>query len=100
MENTLILSTQEAALEFVDTEIRQKWESIILKNKLLKDTQLGDVAIIEEADVEGHKVWQYTIEGLPVSRDGRKRWVLDTGATFDTTINEDSNTLEKAFAKS
>ena len=34
-----------------------------------------------------------------MSRDGRKRWLLDTGETIDTTLKEDENTIEKAIKK-
>jgi len=99
MENTVKLDTQIEALAFVDTVIRKNWETIIETNPLLAGTELGRAVILEETQVEGHQVWHYTIDGMPVSRDGRKRWVLDTGDTFDTTLSEDANTLEKALAK-
>lgn len=99
MENDIKLDTQITALQFVDTVIRKNWETIMKTNPLLVDTELGRAVILEEAQVGGHKVWHYNIKGLPVSRDGRKRWVLDTGDTFDTTLNEDANTLKKAIEK-
>lgn len=99
MENTVKLDTKSAAFTFVDTVIRKKWEVIIQTNPLLVGTDLGKTEILERAQVGDHQVWQYAIEELPTSRDGRKRWVLDTGDTFDTTLDEDANTLEKALAK-
>lgn len=97
--NTVKLHTQAEALRFIDTTIRQNWESSIQSNPILAGTVLGHAKIIEATEVEGHKVWQYGIEGLPVSRDGRKRWLVDTGDIFDTTIADDLNTLEKGFAR-
>ncbi len=99
MENIAKLTTREAALEFVDTVIRKKWDTEIQTNPLLSTTVLGQASIVEEVNVTDHQAWQYTIEGLPVSRDARKRWVLDTGDMIDTTLSDDADTLEKAIAK-
>ncbi len=86
-----ILHTQAEALEYIDTFIKQRWHDY---SPLL---ELGTSTILRESEVYGHTAWQYNIEGLPVSRDRRERWLLDTGALLDTTLSEDKNTLEKAF---
>ena len=88
----MLINNKDDALKIVDTQIRQKW----LETNTL---ELGQAEIIQEIDFTGHKAWQYHIEGLPMSRDARKRWLVDTGETVDTTINEDENTLDKAYAK-
>ena len=92
-----MINTKVEALEFVDTKIRQDWQELVKKYD--PQTTLGKAEILRETFVNGHKAWGYYIEGLPMSRDGRKRWLLDTGETIDTTLNEDENTIEKAFKK-
>ena len=92
-----MINTKVEATEFVDTKIRQDWQEWVEKYNV--PTTLGKAEIIKETFVNGHKAWEYYIEGLPMSRDGRKRWLLDTGETIDTTLKEDENTIEKAFKK-
>lgn len=61
--------------------------------------ELGKAEIDEEKNEKGHKAWSYYIEGMYMSADGRRRWVLDTGELVETTINQDENTIEKAYQK-
>lgn len=90
-QNEIKIHDQNEALNYVTTQVRQNWSE--------NYPELGEATIAQESEVEGHKVWQYHIDGLPMSRDGRKKWLLDTGVTFDTTLNQNENTLELAYAK-
>ena len=82
--NTIALTSQQDALHYVDTVIRPRWGAWIHDSG---SPAFGEAVIIEETLRDGKKAWQYHIEGLPVSRDGRKRWVLEDGTTFDTTLS-------------
>jgi hypothetical protein len=83
------LNSQVEALQYVDTVLRSGYGG-----------ELGGAELLSgEIIVDGHKAWRYHIEGLPMSRDGRQRWLLDTGETFDTTFHDSDNTPEKALAK-
>jgi len=84
------IPSQVEALQYVDTVVRSMHEGQLGKAELLS----GEII------VDGHKAWRYEIEGLPMFRDGRRRWLLDTGETFHTTSNETEDTPEKALAKS
>ena len=46
-----------------------------------------------------HKAWAYYLEGMPLSADARKFWLLDTKETVETTLNEDERTIEDAYKK-
>lgn len=93
------INNKDEALQIVDTKVRQTWLETVKQNELLNGVQLGEATIEDEAEFNGHKAYQYHIDGLPMTRDGRKRWVVDTGETIETTLNEDENTLEKAYTK-
>lgn len=95
----MTINNKDEALQIVETKVRQTWLEAVKENELLNDVQLGEAIIKGEAEFNGHKAYQYHIDGLPMTRDGRQRWVLDTGETIETTLNEDENTLEKAYAK-
>lgn len=89
------INSIEEALRYVDTTIRKRWE-VFTQNV---NYELGEATIQKEVEVMGHKAWDYYIDGLPMSRDGRRRWLLDTGETVETTLKEGENTIEKAYEK-
>ena len=93
----LDLRTQQEAAEFIESTIKPEWLKLTLGDEQSVVLSLGDVSIEDEQQWNGRTVWQYTIAGLPVSRDGRKRWLLSTGEFFDTTITDD--TFEKAYER-
>lgn len=95
-ENSVKIYTRDEALNYVNTAIREKWDEYSKEGSL---PSLGKASLEQELQIKDHKIWQYHIEGLPQSRDRRQRWLLDTGETFDTTLNEDENTPEKALGK-
>jgi hypothetical protein len=92
------LKSREEALNYVDTNIRNTWEKWVLDNPTLAG-KLGKAKILDESQAFGMKAWQYHIDGLPMSRDGRKRWVLSNGERVDTTLSDDEDTIEKAYSK-
>ncbi len=93
------ITTSDEALRIVDTEIRQSWLQAFQGSEFCGAIESGQVYVYEEGDFNGGKAWHYHIDGLPLSRDGRKRWLLDTGETVETTLDEDENTIEKAYVK-
>ncbi len=93
------VNNEDEAFNFVDTQIRQHWLEVSKKDEFISSLELGKAVILQEEDFNGHKVWQFNIEGLPMSRDGRRRWIVDTGEIIETTLDEEENTLDKAYAK-
>lgn len=91
------IKNKDEALRFVDTVIRENWQKYYDEHSL-KD-ELGKAEIDEEKNEKGHQAWSYYIEGIYMSADGRRSWVLDTGELVETTINQDENTIEKAYLK-
>lgn len=91
------IKNKEEALQFVNTVVREKWQKYFDENNA--ENELGKAEIDEEKKENGHWAWSYYIEGMYMSRDGRRRWVLDTGELIETTINQDENTIEKAYLK-
>lgn len=90
-QKSVILRTQDEALEHINTVIRHSWE--------VDWPQLGAASILETSSVEGHTAWSYFIEGMPVSRDNRTHWLLDTGDTLNTTLQDGESTLSSAFSQ-
>jgi hypothetical protein len=93
-----IIKTKKEALEYLDTDIRKYWQDYLEKNPEL-GSKLGKAEIKGEIEVYDRKAWEYFIEGLPVPLDGTKYYFLDNKEAFQTSINEDENTPEKAFQK-
>lgn len=91
------IKNKEEALQFVDTVVREKWQKYFDENNV--ENELGKAEIDEEKNETGHKAWSYYIDGMFMSRDGRRRWVLDTGELVETTISQDENTIKKAYLK-
>lgn len=93
------VTNKDEAFNFVDTRIRQHWLELAKQNEFLSGLKLGQATIEQEAEFDGHKVWQFHFEGLPATMDARRQWIVDTGEIIETTLNDDENTLEKAYAK-
>lgn len=91
------IKNKDEALQFVDTVVREQWQKYFDEHNV--NDELGKAELDEEKDVMGRKAWSYYIEGIFMSMDGRRRWVLDTGELVETTINQDENTIEKAYLK-
>ncbi|MEO5499751.1 MAG: hypothetical protein ABIR46_04590 [Candidatus Saccharimonadales bacterium] len=96
-EKTPIIASQEEAFNYVDTTLRAE-----LDNKLtaIGFEKVGSAQIIRETSTEdGRKAWAYELEGMLVSLDARTCWLLDTGETVETTMNDDERTIEDAYRK-
>ncbi|MCA9323523.1 hypothetical protein KC992_00285 [Candidatus Saccharibacteria bacterium] len=91
------IKNKDEALGYVDTIIRENWRKYLDEHNV--DNELGKAEIDEEKNEKGHMAWSYYIEGIYMSTDGRRRWLLDTGELVETTINQDENTIEKAYLK-
>lgn len=94
---SIIITDRSQVANYIDTKVRGSWEAEL--RQFGYEPKLGNLEIISEQVVRGHKVWNYHIDGLPMSRDGRQRWLIDTGETLETTLTEDERTLEGAYLK-
>ncbi len=105
------INTQEEAVHFIDTEIRQQ---LIKTYRALAEEASGEAkqGLLESADyiasntpvkiqkedqINGHNAWSYVIEGQIMTLDGRQFWLIDTGETVETTMNEGERTIGEAY---
>jgi len=82
------IQSQEDALQYIDTELRKDAKG---------PGELGKAEINEAIEVRDHTAWSYYIEGSFIALNGMRFWLLDTGETVVTSIDEDANTIEKAY---
>jgi hypothetical protein len=52
------------------------------KGQKVSDYTVTDVKIGKEQEVDGHKLWQYSLEGLPASATRNEKWIRDDKETF------------------
>ncbi len=91
----MLITSYDDALIFLDGRIRLDYASAFSMNP----ASLGRITQLQETEVNGHKVWLYNFERLPLPLEGLQRWLIDTGETISTTPAEDENTIDKAYFK-